>query len=394
MNRKKAIVLSIIYCVLLIAYSLMEMKALGSEIAVSSWLAITKSIVILIAFYEFYFIGGNSVKTKFTKYWNAWIIWLVIDFLFLFRSGTGVSFIHSFFTPFCFLLTFVLAVFCEKSEKWIIMGFTILFLITGFQTIQLSILYGGLALDEASKFASNLVFWPLCAFVFTSLLKRKIYSFALFAVMIIITLLTAKRSATIIISIEILIYIIYNFRSIKRKNGVLNIMIFTSIAMAVVYIINSRFDSFVQNITRRFSVMADSEGSGRLPIYRTTIQQIGDFNLFELLFGKGYGSIVHIGNTNAHNDALQVLYEYGFVGLTFYLYMIILLLQRLKYVKCYAEQYYIGYVFCIITIFVLGMVSNLTVFNSYFAFICTYIALTEAAIYRKQNCFYESYSNI
>ena len=103
-----------------------------------------------------------------------------------------------------------------------------------------------------------------------------------------------------------------------------------------------------------------------------------------MIAGRGYGSFKETGHTNAHNDALQLLYEFGLIGLMFYIALLLILFRRLKVVKKYAEEYYVGYIFCFITIVVLGMFSNLITFNSYFAFLCSYLAMAEAGVYRQR----------
>jgi len=92
---------------------------------------------------------------------------------------------------------------------------------------------------------------------------------------------------------------------------------------------------------------------------------------------------LRIGNSAAHNDALQFFYEFGFVGFSLYLAFIIILLRRIRIIRNYAMDYYVGYLFCVITAIILGLFSNLVAFNSYFAFICSYLGVAEAAVYRR-----------
>ncbi|MBQ3946470.1 MAG: hypothetical protein II670_12820, partial [Alphaproteobacteria bacterium] len=102
---------------------------------------------------------------------------------------------------------------------------------------------------------------------------------------------------------------------------------------------------------------------------------IGDW-----ILGRGYGSIVLSRHTNAHNDALQMLFEYGIIGLFVYIAMFIYAIKRARVLRRNNSEYYLGYAISIVIFIVLGMVSNLVVFNSYFAFICAFWGIVESKL--------------
>ena len=105
-------------------------------------------------------------------------------------------------------------------------------------------------------------------------------------------------------------------------------------------------------------------------IYEDVISHMKlNYDLSAWVIGSGYGSIVATNHTNAHNDALQMLYEFGIIGLMFYFWMLYLMLKKLFQLYKIKHEYFTAYATSVIVVIVLGLVSNLVVFYSYFAFI-------------------------
>ena len=358
------------------------MTALETSTLASPLLAVSKVIVIIIAIYIVAVRGQLRYSTRFTWYWFAWIIWLILEFTLFFNAGKGTGFLHTFFAPSCFLLVLYFCIMNPKAEIHFVFGFIVLYLLTGAYSLYLSFSIGTMYWDTG-RLVSNLVFWPLCPFVFVPRVRKQEYQYLLIIPMVIICILLAKRSAIINVGLELFVYSLFLFRN-KSNNKTWHILLYIGVIVAAAVFISSGFRSFIDSTFERFETMQSDQGSGRVEIYESSFRNIDTFSFLEILVGRGYGSIVEIGNTNAHNDALQLFYEFGLVGLFFYVALIVILFIRLKTVKKYATDYYVGYAFCVITIIVLGMFSNLIHFNSYFAFLCSYLGMTEAVIFRNR----------
>ena len=73
-------------------------------------------------------------------------------------------------------------------------------------------------------------------------------------------------------------------------------------------------------LLNRFS---DTTGSGRTIMYTGLVNGIQDFTIDEFAFGKGIGSVGEYNNRyfrsdrsiSAHSDWLQLIFEFGFIGL-------------------------------------------------------------------------------
>ena len=150
------------------------------------------------------------------------------------------------------------------------------------------------------------------------------------------------------------------------------------------YLVSHYFLDDLFSVIGRLEEISEDQGSGRLGFYDIISNRISNFGLIDWLLGRGYHSIWETGHTNAHNDALQVLYEYGLAGLVVYILITIQAIKRIFYLYKNDSQYAYGYVASIIIYIVLGLVSNLYAYNTYFIFICAYWGLMEGEIISKK----------
>ena len=385
MSRRVAVFYSLLFCGLLIWYSYLEMTALETETFASSFLALAKVAIIIISLFLILRGGISKYKSTLKKYWYAWFFFLFIEYLLYLLVGNGGAFeyLHNFFAPFCFLLVYYLCILNSRSVDYLIWGFVGLFLFTGGYAVYLTFTYS-IRLIEVGNLVSNLVFWPTCAFVFIPAVRNQVLKFVMFVPMVLLVLLLAKRSAMIIVILELFVFSFSMLKNSKHSKGKISLVLYIVIGLITLNFITSNFSQFTENTFERFEEMEDDKGSGRVAIYKIVSKNVLSFSPIEMIVGRGYGSFKETGHTNAHNDALQLLYEFGLIGLMFYIALLLILFRRLKVVKRYAEEYYVGYIFCFITIVVLGMFSNLVTFNSYFAFLCSYLAMAEAGVYRQR----------
>ena len=201
--------------------------------------------------------------------------------------------------------------------------------------------------------------------------------FAFLVAMTVIILLTGKRSANICLLL-ILISILFNFR---RQGGSSRNTIFIIIGgIALFFIVDHYFSYAVEGVIGRMRTIEETQGSGRIPLYQDVLRVIETNTFFDWIFGRGFDSILITKHTNAHNDALQMLFEYGLIGLFFYLLILWNAIRSTLSLYKHHSIYFMGYLVSLIIFVVLGLVSNLVVFYSYFAFICAYWGIAEYEI--------------
>ncbi len=83
------------------------------------------------------------------------------------------------------------------------------------------------------------------------------------------------------------------------------------------------------NVVQRFQDVENDEGSGRKTVWTRTAQMIAHSDAVSMVVGHGYDKVKQDSplGLSAHNDFLEVAYDYGLVGLALYLCAGILLLR-------------------------------------------------------------------
>ena len=360
---------------LLCYYTYRYMLSLGFEETLGSTIAIISLSVVGISLVTI-FLSNTTISSRFYKLWWFWIIWLLFDFFVLELRGEGVAnIVFVTFAPMTFLFFFTVRQHSDRIPQIATLGFIVLFVIAFF--INISFL-NYIQIDYGEEIGiTNLVYWCLCAVPFIFLIKRRWIFFTFLVATTVIILMTGKRSANICLLL-MLVSILLN---IRRQGGKIKNLIFIFVGgIALFFIVNHYFSFAVEGVMDRMRSIEDSQGSGRIPLYHDVFRVIETNSFFDWLVGRGYGSITITEHTNAHNDALQMLFEYGLVGLVFYLLMLWNAIRSTRILYKHNSPFFMGYLVSLIIFVVLGMVSNLVVFNSYFAFICAYWGLAEDEI--------------
>ena len=163
---------------------------------------------------------------------------------------------------------------------------------------------------------SYYVLFILPLIMLTCGLKRKIF-FILFTTFVLIT--SIKRGGILSLGIGLIMYgIVYGITSKKIRPSTI-LAVFATLTMLVIL-----FFSFANtddnNLLERFLMLQDDDGSGRTVVWSVTIQMIEDSDLIPLLMGHGYNAVAQTSSLNmsAHNDFLEILYDYGIIGFTLY----------------------------------------------------------------------------
>lgn len=364
----------IVTIVLLCLFTYANMLSLGFEESTGSFSSIVRLAVVAMAVLTMV-LDINEMKTGFTILWFFWAVWLLIDFFLLGLRGEGIANIFNvLFAPMTFLLFYHSGIQSPKTETIAFWGFVVLFAIAFYMNIS-NLEYRTIDIGEETGI-SNLVYWCLCVVPFLFLTEKRWLQLVFLGLSIVVVLLTSKRSASIAMLLIVLVYLLYSTK--ESKHRIRNLFLLVVVGVLVYYIINRYFIGSFMGLTERFSNISDDEGSGRIPLYRDVFAVLSQNSLVDWLVGRGYGSIIITKHTNAHNDALHLLFEYGFVGLLFYILLLLFVIKRTLRLRKDNSSFYMGYVASLIIVVVLGAVSNLVVFYSYFAFICAYWGIVEA----------------
>lgn len=141
-------------------------------------------------------------------------------------------------------------------------------------------------------------------------------------------LLSGKRAG--LIAFVVMIFCYYLFNGIqKRRLGsfIKNLLLFALWGFIFLFLFEKVIASFNSNMLERLLRLSADGGSGRADRWQFVITKLGDSNFFQILFGHGRNALSS-EFFRAHNDFLEVLYDYGLFALLAYLFFYIHLIRE------------------------------------------------------------------
>ena len=232
------------------------------------------------------------------------------------------------------------------------------------------------------------VFFILILLPWYLLIKNNMLKTILVFAVVAVSLYSMKRSASIIALTSLLLYIYYNY--IKNNNSNLIFKIFILIIIPVlsfnmILYINNASDN---NLLHRFENISEDGGSGRDIIYEDVINSFVKLPIESKLMGSGYNGVVENQVSNglsAHNDFLEVLYDYGILGFAIYILIWGQLFKRFFLLKRKRSIYFVSYAISILIFTITSLVSHLIIYPTYFISLSLYWGYIEGSSTRNNN---------
>ncbi len=202
----------------------------------------------------------------------------------------------------------------------------------------------------------------LTLFPFITLLKNKRFMIILTISTAILILISAKRASSVAFVITLFFYMLFYGKSPVSK--VRSVFIFSAISILSLLLIDAIFPDNFDYMLHRFTEIESDGGSGRDESYTSLAIGFFEQNPVKILFGGGfnYVKIAELNNGySAHNDFLEVAYDYGLIGLFMYLgiYFNLINISRNKYLD---RNKKIACKLSIIIFFILSMISHLVLY--------------------------------
>ena len=195
-----------------------------------------------------------------------------------------------------------------------------------------------------------------------------------------LALLSFKRSVMLASVLMWLFFILQRLES--RRN-----MIYTTILLSALFIgisvMYARLDSqFGGVLSERVNREETDEGHDRMAIWNLTIIMIQNSPAERLVAGHGHfgvrkNSLLEI---SAHNDFLEVIYDYGLVIFFLYLCLWWHVLRRCYQLYKRQSSLFLPYGVTLSIFIVMSMVSHLVLYANYFNYLVMFWGMTEAMI--------------
>lgn len=180
---------------------------------------------------------------------------------------------------------------------------------------------------EAWSLYVNSIYYPICFLPWTLTSRKK--SIISIIIALVCVLLSSKQGAFIAVSLVILCY---SLSYLSTSGKVIKLKAIILLGLFVIlgsYLYSYVVDTYNANILEGFSSLSDDGGSGRAEIYSKVIDKLSDSDLFQLFFGHGgLNSVANDIGISAHNDILEILYDYGIFGFILYFLFVFFLFRK------------------------------------------------------------------
>lgn len=172
----------------------------------------------------------------------------------------------------------------------------------------------------------NFIYWVELGFPAIFFLKNKKIRLLMFVVIGMSILLSLKLTAIISFFIPLIIGVMLNSNLNSKRSY--NKYIFLIFVIVFIYFTLPYLVDWMKNYLgidwfQKINDSYDSGGSGRSDIWKKVVSLQFNSNFKEWIFGHGYeATIIATQGLSAHNDVLEVLFDYGIIGLWIYISMI------------------------------------------------------------------------
>lgn len=261
--------------------------------------------------------------------------------------------------------------------------------------VMIGIFFSSLYADYSIKnknYVITAVYYILCCMPFLFEVKNHRTRNVFLAILAVGVIMSFKRSALLVFACVILVLAISNLKKAQRKR-VVNVLIVGCIlfiagviCLTTVAQNNTTLSNILGIWTRRFW-----EGNSRNTIQREVIRMFFDSNVINIVFGHGYDAVLQesIFNLSAHNDYLEILYDYGIVGFLLYAGIIVNLLKVAKSIGGDNSDRRNGYITSLTIFLVASIPSHMLTYSTYFLIISLYWGFAHGLAAKEQLCIKE-----
>lgn len=142
------------------------------------------------------------------------------------------------------------------------------------------------------------------------------------AVSSLVIISSVKRGGLIALVVGLIVYILTKQYIIKK--GIKNLLISFALLIIIGGLLYLGIAEFGDNILERLFNSDDTTGSGRTEIWAGIIMRLKSQNFFAWFIGNGYlatmqGTVGDRSGFSAHNDFLEIVFDYGIVAFFCYL---------------------------------------------------------------------------
>ena len=277
-----------------------------------------------------------------------------------------------------FLVGYIIAFKSDSDRRWIVKYF----LYVLYPLVAGIVIWQSFSVLESQELrVFDISFAMLVIFPFAFLSRSSVLKMVLIVATGVVTILSFKRTSVIAYSIVMLLYGFWVATNpvYSAKKRFFTVLVFVA-GVAVLFGAFQRAESESGGyMVQRLMNISQDKGSNRVGLYTKLWENQETATSAELLLGNGYRSVKEKFNILAHNDLLEIMYDFGFLALAAFLF---LYFQLFRYgYRFYKRRRIFGdasqaYIMGLILLFFLGMFNCLITSPAYFSMLMLFFGLS------------------
>ncbi len=236
-------------------------------------------------------------------------------------------------------------------------------------------------LFERDTAQSNTIYFSFLTLPWLLLVKKNKHRLFLLILFTFLVVWSLKRSAMLAV---VLCWSSYMLMLLKRKRNKLLGTILILLVLSGGILGYSFSDSLLKGeLSERVNREETDEGRNRLAIYTVTWAMIENSSVDNLFLGHGHFAVRKDSflELSAHNDFLEVIYDYGLVILVLYLGLWVYVIKRCVRLFRDESPLFLPYAVSLSIFIVMSMVSHLILYCSYFLFLVLFWGCIEGSFF-------------
>lgn len=193
-------------------------------------------------------------------------------------------------------------------------------------------------------------------------------------------MLSLKRS--MLLSTVLIWTFYFLFTMNKRRNRIYTIIL-SLVLLAGVYVLYDKVDESLGGLlTERVNREETDSGRDRLAIWNLTMNMIQNSPPEKILIGHGHFAVRNDSYLaiSAHNDFLEVFYDYGIIIFILYLCLWGHVIRRSAFLYKIRSPYFLPYASSLAIFIIMSLVSHLILYVTYFNYLVMFWAMMEALV--------------
>lgn len=235
----------------------------------------------------------------------------------------------------------------------------------------------GSTVFQSLGFQTNTIYFVTLTAPFLLLTNNKKRIVIILAFMSLASILSLKRSMMLAFLLFFAVWFIVRlFRTGKILEMILVLILFAGLGFVMFRVVDNSSGGYLSS---RFEGQ-DDVSNGRDRIYGVTWLMFLDSTPTQFVLGHGHNTVQRDSplEVSAHNEFLEILYDYGLLALILYFFLWAYVIKRWFYHLRCKTFFFVSYTLSICLFFVMAMVSQLVVYVSYFLYLVMFWATVEA----------------